>query len=131
MRPLAAGLILLIITTTLVVSCKKHNNPTPIATLQHKWHVVSLNGEAFRYVGKPADYWDFRSNGTLIQSLNGTNDTVQYTLDNTGKVLNISTFAFSITANIKALTNDQLILAGRYQGGYVNSAGNILDSLRR
>jgi hypothetical protein len=131
MRPLATGLILLIIVTILVISCKKHNNPTLIATLQHRWQIVSLNGEAFRYVGKPADYWDFRTNDTLIQSINGTNDTVQYKLDNAGKVLNISTFAFSITANIKTFTNTQLILAGTSQGGYVNSAGNILDSLSR
>jgi hypothetical protein len=124
MRQITVCLILLF-----VLSCKKHN--TTETALQHKWQITSLNGEAFRYVGKPTDFWDFRTNDTLIQSTSGTSDTVSYTLDNNGTILNIKSFAYSLKLNITTLTNTQLIVAGTGQGGYVGAIGNVLDSLHR
>jgi hypothetical protein len=129
MRFLAHGMTLLVISTTLVLSCKKHDNPNPASTIQHKWEIVSITGEAYYYMGQPADYWDFRSNDTLIQFLRGKYDTSNYTLSNNGKTLAISEFngvGVGLATNVKVLTNSQLILSGTGSPSFP-----LLDSFRR
>ncbi|GGB18241.1 hypothetical protein [Puia dinghuensis] len=131
MRHLSRSLILALAAGCLVTACRKHNtNPPPDSLLQHRWQVVSLNGEALRYVGKPADYWDFHYGDTLIQFISGKYDTARYTYDSAGKRLVLSPFApwpYALAFNISTLTSSQLILTS------ANQQPNfpILDSLRR
>lgn len=131
MRHLSRSLILALAAGCLVTACRKHNNnPPPDSLLQHRWHVVSLNGEVFRYVGQPADYWDFHNSDTLIQYISGKYDTMKYTYDSAAKRLVLNPFApypYALGFDVRTLTSSQLILAG------ANEPPNfpILDSLRR
>lgn len=130
MRHLSRSLILALAAGCLVTACRKHNNnPPPDSRLQHRWQVVSLNGEAFRYVGQPADYWDFRKSDTLIQYISGKYDTMKYTYDSAAKrlVLNpIAPYPPAFVLDVRTLTSSQLILANNQQPNFP-----ILDSLRR
>ena len=131
MRPRPAVALLLLAAATIAASCKKHN--TSNATIQHKWQIVSLNGEAYRYVGQPADYWEFGNTDTLIQFMSGNYDTLKYQLIDGGKTLVIEPFvyAFVDTLNITTLTSSQLIVSGIGHAAYAGPPINILDSLKR
>jgi hypothetical protein len=132
MRHRPAIAILFLAAAAISASCKKHN-PGADTSIQQKWQLISLNGEAIRYVGKPADYWDFHNNDTLIQFIGGNYDTLKYQLINGGKTVVIEPFvlAFVDTLDIKTLTSSQLILSGIGRPGYAGLSVHILDSLRR
>jgi hypothetical protein len=132
MRPILYLSATLLIATTLIFSCKKHNTPPPATAdlLQHKWELVSVNGEALRYVGMPQDYFDFEA-GRLIEYFGGQYDTLSYNFSNnttlelrsvTNNVANGTPFYLDILA----LTSNQLVLAGN-----LLPVVHILDSLRR
>jgi hypothetical protein len=114
MRTSAPGLMLLAMTTSLVLSCKKHNENTYQSLIQHKWKVVSFNGEALRYIGQPADFWEFDANGRSIESVDSINNTDSYSLSTDGKTLVFQPLVGLGPAtrfNVKTLTDSQLILS--------------------
>jgi hypothetical protein len=121
----------LLLAVSTLISCKKGTGDNPnLAQLQHKWNIVSLNGEVFRYVGKSGDYFDFRSDSKLYQSWDGRNDTLSYTLSGSTVRLNQITNGVqqnpSFNLYIKKLTSSSLIL---YNND--NPSVGILDSLAR
>lgn len=131
MRHLSRGLILLMAASCILSACKKHNDPVTLALLKHRWQVISLNGEAFRYVGKPADYFDF-GNDTLMEFISGKYDTFIYRLSNNDHTLTLFPILTGIATeqlklDIRSLTGAQLILSG----GVSTPPINILDSLSR
>jgi hypothetical protein len=136
MRRLSYSLLLVLAAGYLPSSCKKHNTPAPIpdnlSLIKHKWQVVSLNGEALRYVGQPADYYNF-GNDTLIRSLGGQVDTLAYKLINNGLTLDIYPFKVTTiptgaqTLSIQTLTDSRLILTSSSFPIPVS----VLDSLSR
>lgn len=71
------------------IACGKHDTGTTLALLQHKWNIVSFNGEVFRYTGKPGDYYDFRENGRLYAYFAGAYDTIVYIPINGGRTLQL------------------------------------------
>jgi len=114
-------------------SCTK-NNSVPAGNLdmlQHKWILVSRNGEALRYVGQPGDYFDFDTNGTLIEYLSNTNDSFDYTLS--GKTLSLYPVLKGIHStvgqnyHVDVLTDSELIFSFHSPNPPVNA----VDSLRR
>jgi len=82
----ALGLVALIIGP---VACGKHDVGTTLALLRHKWNIVSFNGEAYRYTGKPGDYYDFRADSRLYAYYGGLFDTLVYISINGGKSLQL------------------------------------------
>jgi hypothetical protein len=80
---------LAILFATATFSCKKDNNGTmaTLALVQHKWMLVSQNGEAFRYVGTADDYYDFKTDNILYKYANKNYDTLAYTLLKDNKTL--------------------------------------------
>jgi hypothetical protein len=127
-------LSLLIIATSLALSCNKHNNPAPDTSLQHKWQVVSITYGSNHVPIKQTDYWEFGKSDTLIEFSGGNYDTLHYELDSTGKVLTITPFpwaGFAITANITTLTGSHLVLSGTSVGGFVGSEASYNASFNR
>ena len=71
-----------------IVACEKsdNNGSHNLALIQHKWSVLSVNGEALRYVGTTEDYYNFVADHILYRYVAGKYDTSYYTLladDNT------------------------------------------------
>lgn len=115
-----------------VMSCKKNNNNSPnLLLLQHKWMVISENGEALRYAGMPSDYWNFATDSKLYTYVNQVYDTSVYSLHSDGQTLSlyqITNGARSNTAvdfTLRSLNDTQLILS--HSSGIISS----LDSLKR
>jgi hypothetical protein len=79
---LLPGLVFALILLT--VTCKKADDsssaPTTLSLMQHKWQLVSRNGEALRYVGLPGDYYNFSSDLFLYTYISTTYDTLIYKL---------------------------------------------------
>lgn len=132
MRRLFYNFLLTLAAGFLPSSCKKDNTSADLSLLKHKWQIVSLNGEVFRYVGHANDYFDFR-NDTLIEFYDGHYDTLYYQLANGGQTLNFypilngSRTATGYAQNIRTLTGSQLIIFSNSSSPIIN----ILDSLRR
>ena len=133
MRDLSFSLLLLLIAGwCLLSSCKKNSTPANPTLLEHKWQVVSINGEAMRYVGQANDYFNF-SNNTLVEFLGGHYDTLTYQLTNGGQTLDLSPIVnnsqtgYKFSLNILTLTDSRLILSG----GLSMPVLHILDSLSR
>ncbi|MEO8854713.1 MAG: hypothetical protein ABI359_13105 [Ginsengibacter sp.] len=114
----------------MIISCKKNDN-TNLSLLQHTWQVVSVNGEAYRYLGTAQDYYNFAPDNFLYQYINKNFDTSNYSLLTNGRTLLLYHVVHGIksstpfTFNINSLTNKQLILS--------NHSGVVfaLDSLKR
>ena len=125
---------LLIILGMAAFSCKKvHNNPTAdLSLIQHKWMLVSHNGEALRYVGTPDDYYNFSIDNFLYMYVGKTYDTMAYTLLPDNKTLSlypvINGVRTSVATNytIKMLDNHQFVLGTNF-----NMVVSVLDSLKR
>jgi len=120
---------------TVTESCTKSNN-MPYADLhmiQHKWALVSQNGEALRYVGKPGEYFDFDSTGVLFEHFLNVTDTFDYNVSSDGKklvlysVLNGAKSGTGVNYNIDILTDSQFIFSSHSS----NPPVNFVDSLRR
>jgi hypothetical protein len=76
------GLVFMFILVT--ITCKKADDSTDSQTtlslIQHKWQLVSYNGEDLRYVGLPGDYYNFSTDLFLYTYTNTTYDTLIYKL---------------------------------------------------
>jgi hypothetical protein len=119
-----------------IVSCTKKNNNVPVVDgnmLQHKWTLVSRNGEALRYVGKPGDYFNFDTSGILYEHLSDTNDTFAYSYSAVGKALLLYPVLNGIQSgtgenyNIDLLRDSELIISSHSSSPVINA----VDSLRR
>jgi len=82
----ALGLTLLIFGP---IACGKHDIGTTLALLRHKWNIVSINGEAFRYIGQPGDYYDFRADSRLYIHSANLYDTLVYKVIKGGTTLQV------------------------------------------
>ena len=115
------------------LACKKNNNTSSknLLLLQHKWMVVSVNGEALRYVGSSEDYYNFSTDNFLYTYVNKNYDTANYRLISDGRTLLLYHVVNKLksntptTFNIIALANSQLILSNH------NGILFALDSLKR
>jgi hypothetical protein len=135
MKNILSGLLLVFILVT--AACKKGNDsngsPGALSLIQHKWQVVSVNGEALRYVGVPGDYYDFRSDLFLYTLINTTYDTLVYRLLFDNETLRLYPVKNNIRSNdsldchIEVLDDHQFILT------YGTNTPPVfaLDSLRR
>jgi hypothetical protein len=91
-----------VITTLIIAACKKKNDEPPVASLQNKWGIVSLNFQAIEngvsvdthnYTGVAEDYIDFRSDNKVYSLIDGSEDTSDYQILNTNKVvIDVDTF---------------------------------------
>ena len=91
-----------VITTLITAGCKKKNDEPPVASLQNKWGIVSLNFQAiedgvtvdtFNYTGVAEDYIDFRSDNKVYSLIDGSEDTSAYQILNNNKVvMDVDTF---------------------------------------
>lgn len=132
MRRLYYSLLLILTAGIFPSSCDKDNPSSAHSLLEHKWQIVSLNGEVYRYVGHANDYFDFRDD-TLIIFYDSHYDTLYYQLTNGGKtldfypILNGSRSATGYAQTIQTLTASQLILFSNS----TNPPIQVLDSLRR
>ena len=114
-------------------SCKKNYNGSSKnpGLIQHKWEVVSVNGEALRYVGTPDDYYNFSTDGNLYQHVSNINDTLAYVLLSDGSTISFYQITDGVKSStpsnytIKSLTSSQFIIS--HFSGIVYS----LDSLKR
>jgi hypothetical protein len=91
-----------VITTLIIAACKKNNDEPPVASLQNKWGIVSLNFQAieneatvdtYNYTGVAEDYIDLRSDNKVYSLIDGSKDTSAYQILNNNKVvIDVDTF---------------------------------------
>jgi hypothetical protein len=125
-------LVLMSACTLVAIACKKSNNmPSSLSLIQHKWMVVSQNGEALRYVGTANDYYAFNVNNTLYRFVDNIRDTSSYSLSSNGQTLSFYQItngvqsATPLNYTIKILNSNQFIIS--HAEGIIFS----LDSLKR
>ncbi|HXB44657.1 MAG TPA: hypothetical protein VNV85_11390 [Puia sp.] len=117
----------------LIISCKKTstNGVDTLSLMQHKWMIISVNGEALRYVGTANDYFNFSTNGFLYEYMGSRYDTSAYTLLSDDITLLLYPVTNGVKSNIasnyniKVLTSNQFIIASS------NSNFHSIDSLKR
>ncbi len=117
----------------LIISCKKTstNGQDTLSLIQHKWMIISVNGEALRYLGTASDYFNFSTNGFLYEYMGSRYDTSAYTLLSDDITLLLYPVTNGVKSNmasnynIKVLSNNQFIIAGS------NSNFHSIDSLKR
>ena len=126
-------LLFLISLCPLLFSCQKSydNRSHVLSLLQNKWMVVSKNGDAFSYTGKPQDYYNFTASDTLYTYVDIITDTAIYNLQNDGDTLVVYLLRNGVqnpglNFNIDNLSGSQLIISS-----HSNSSANIVDSLKR
>ena len=114
-------------------SCKKNNGQaSTLSLLQHNWSIVSINGEALRYIGQSMDYFRFGNDFKLYESMGGHLDTAAYALNPDGASLSLYPIVNGIPSNtattyqINALTVSMLNLSTHLSIGVT-----ALDSLKR
>ena len=135
MKNLFQGLLLVFVLTC--ISCKKtdnNNSSAKLELLQHKWTLISRNGEVLRYVGTGNDYYNFSVDSILYRYVENIYDTSNYKLspaDNNILLLYpIKNGIQSSTAtnyNINELTCSQLVV----EFGKISPPVNVIDSLQR
>ena len=115
--------ITLVLICMISISCKKSNDNVSknLALIQHNWKIVSLNGEALRYVGEPDDYFNFSANNILYAHAGGNNTLAIYSIMNGVK----SQTPTNYTINV--LSDTQFIISNSVSSPPVN----IIDSLKR
>ena len=116
-----------------IFSCSKVTNDSHDSgsLIRQKWDLVSKNGEALRYVGKPGDYYIFEGNGKLYEVYDGKTDTFNYSFDGLQTLQlyqyeNGNRSTTPITFNLDVLTNHQLVMSAS-----LSPTVNLRDSLRR
>jgi len=115
-------------------SCKKTKNSSTetLALIQHKWILISHNGEALRYVGTPDDYYNFSASNYLYMYVNKTYDTLAYILLSDNKTLSLYPIVNGVRTNlakdynITVLDNNHFVIGTNF-----NTVINVLDSLKR
>ncbi len=126
-------IISVVLMGTFILGCKKTGGgaASTISLMQHQWMIVSVNGEALRYLGKAGDYFNFATDGFLYEHMSNIYDTAAYTLlaDNSSLLLYpiINGVKSTVASNykIKLLSNNQFII-----GGTISNI-TALDSLKR
>ena len=132
MKRILIACVILSLAGDAMVSCSKHDASGNLSLLQHKWNILSLNGEVYRYVGTAQDYYDFNVDKRLYTYTGGKYDTSAYALSGGGNILllyHISNGVQSPAAapfNITVLTSSSLVIQD-----HTNPPVYILDSLRR
>lgn len=74
---------IIIIITIAFISCHKdddNTSSTKLSLLQHKWNLISRNGEVLRYVGTDSDYYNFAQDDVLYRNVAKNHDTSYYKL---------------------------------------------------
>lgn len=116
MKNITTGAVFMLIFTVVVASCKKDRDQVRLALLKHKWSVVSLNGEALRYVGRQGDYFEFRDDTILVEFVNGKYDTSAYSLSSNGQTLDLYSIKNGVRSDttssfdIQVLSTSSLVL---------------------
>ena len=110
------ALILSVISIVAFQACKKSSStaPTTQQLLQNSWQVQTVStithmqgstDQTTNYTGVPGDIFDFRNDGKLYVSIQGSKDTSNYSI--------VSNNQFSVNgsvlANIATLTSNSLI----------------------
>jgi hypothetical protein len=132
MKRILTAFVILLLAGNAIVSCKKNNPTGNLSLLQHKWNILSLNGEVFRYVGTTQDYYDFRTDNRLYTNTSGKYDTSAYALTGGGSTLllyHISNGVQSPTAypfTVTDLSSSRLVMQN-----HLTPPLYILDSLKR
>ena len=118
-----------------ITACKKDNTQANLSLLRHKWQIVSLNGEVYRYVGKAGDYFNFGDDNKLVEFAGGNFDTSSYSLTGGGQTLSLHSIHNGIQSGsafdlqIKVLSSSSLIV--HYSTTPPAPVIYILDSLSR
>ncbi len=93
-------LFTMLLATIAISSCSK-DSAKP--TLVGKWKVASsiskLGTSSDTYIGLPADYFDFKSNGILEYFVDGIEDTLEYTISGNTVTIEFTTIS-PINGNI-------------------------------
>jgi len=126
--------VLLLVNTMSIFSCKKNhaNPPFNLSLIQHKWSLVSHNGEALRYVGVPGDYYNFALDNFLYRYINKVYDTMYYSLLSDNKTLSLYPAKNGVRTNvamnydIKILDSSHFVIESN-----IGRISSILDSLGR
>jgi hypothetical protein len=103
-----------VIATLFFTACQKTDVPVPAPTLAGKWGVVNYQTKEWdngvvvyddTYIGKPADYMEFKSDNTVSFYLDGFGFIVPYQLQTDNKVvIDGDTYTIqSLTANSATL----------------------------
>lgn len=103
-------------------SCAKDKTTANLSLIQGKWSITSFNDPAlrFRYVGQTGDYIDFGTNDKAYYYLNGTYDTVAYSLSDLGQKITLYDITNGIqsklgsTFNILALNSTIFVFSSPY-----------------
>jgi hypothetical protein len=117
-----------------IFACKK-NDPGIVADLsliQHKWQVMSLSGEALRYVGKAGDYYNFSTDNFLYIHVGNSYDTLAYVLLPDKKTLSAYVVVNGVRTNQASNYDIKVIDANRFVFGNYSGVGfGIQDILKR
>ncbi len=125
MKTLRIFPLLAIATLFVFSSCDKDDDistETALQRLQNVWKIDNIKTEYFttpasatiNYTGQPSDYYDFRTNGKLYTSVNGSLDTLDYNLINNSTIV-VNNNGSIDTGRIDALTNSKLIGVTRFK----------------
>ncbi len=116
-----------------IISCRKtnHSSSGNLSLIQHKWMVVSINGEALRYLGTADDYYNFGTDGILYRYVGKNYDSSAYTLLSDNRSLLLYPIVNGIKSstasdyNIVILSNAQFVITSSV------TMFHTLDSLKR
>src|SRR5258708_35871192 len=114
-------------------SCKKVNNGTmaSLALIQHKWMLISQNGEAFRYVGTADDYYNFKTDNLLYKYVNKNYDTLAYTLLRDNKTLALYPVVNGMKSTVPAKYTINVLDTARFVISNISTVIYSIDSLKR
>ena len=108
--------------TVTITSCSKSasSTSTPATlTLVGKWKLVGYISKAGTttdtYVGKAADYVDFKSNGTVETFIDGETNNTPYTISGSNLILDGETYTIGLAATTASLYYSALENGTRYE----------------
>ncbi len=114
-------------------SCKKNANDdaATLSLIQHKWMVVSINGEVLRYVGTPADYYNFDTDKILYEYVHDSYDTFAYSLQSGNHTLALYPIVNGVKSNTPASYEIKVLNDSQFIFGNSGVPVVTLDSLKR
>ena len=115
-------LFAMLFATVTMTSCSKSasSTSTPATlTLVGKWKLVGYISKAGTttdtYVGKAADYVDFKSNGTVETFIDGETHNTPYTISGSNLILDGETYTIGLAATTASLYYSALENGTRYE----------------
>ncbi len=109
-------LFTMLLATIAISSCSK-DSAKP--TLVGKWKFVSMiyksGTTTDSYIGLPADYLDFKSNGVLESYVDGQTGTTQYTISGNTVTIDTEVYTLSLAATTATLYFTELSNGVRYE----------------